>query len=101
MKPSRKVVVAALLCLSLAACAPSANDQERVPGAQGEVAGFWLGLWHGVIAPVTFVVSLFSVKYGMYEVHNNGGWYDLGFLIGLGSLHGGGVAGRRAKRRRG
>jgi hypothetical protein len=80
----------------LAGCLPAANAQAEVPQAPG----FWLGLWHGIIAPLSFAVSLFSSSVGMYEVHNNGGWYDFGFLIGLGMLHGGGAAGRGHRRRR-
>jgi hypothetical protein len=83
---------AGLLLLALAACMPGANDRVEVV----QSAGFWLGLWHGFIAPVTFVISRFASSVGMYEVHNNGGWYDFGFLLGLGMLHGGGAAGRGA-----
>lgn len=48
--------------------------------------GFWMGLWHGTIAPVTFIVSLFSDSVEMYSVNNNGGWYNFGFLLGIGGL---------------
>ena len=37
---------------------------------QGIVAGFWRGLWHGLIAPATFVLSPFSSGVRIYEVHN-------------------------------
>jgi hypothetical protein len=85
--------IAALLLL--AACAPGAN----VYAVTDRPPGFWMGLWHGFIAPITFIVSLFSSSVGMYEVHNNGGWYNFGYLIGLGMLHGGGAAGNKARRR--
>ena len=67
--------------------------------------GFWRGLWNGIIAPITFVISLFTDKVRMYEVHNNGGWYDFGFVLGAmiafgGSAGGGGVASRRRAVRR-
>jgi hypothetical protein len=55
-----------------------------------KVAGFWAGYWHGVIAPITFVISLFNPGVRIYETHNNGGWYDLGFLLGASSSLGGG-----------
>lgn len=63
-------------------------------------AGFWLGLWHGAISWVTLVIGLFSDQVQVYEVHNRGGLYDLGFLLGVGLVHGGGsrAAGRRAPR---
>jgi hypothetical protein len=56
----------------------------------GDIAGFWMGLWHGIIAPITFIISLFTDSVSMYEVHNTGGWYDFGFVLGAGILFGGG-----------
>jgi hypothetical protein len=52
--------------------------------------GFWGGLWHGIIAPFSFVISLFMDNVAMYAVNNNGGWYDFGFVLGAGILFGGG-----------
>ena len=73
--------------LVLAACAPGANDAA----ASGqELAGFWLGLWHGIITPVTFVISLFNDNINLYEVHNNGNWYNFGFVLGLSIVFGSG-----------
>jgi hypothetical protein len=90
----------ALLLLVLAACAPGANELVGVPDAEGAVAGFWMGLWHGLIAPVTFLISLFSDSVEMYEAHNNGGWYNFGFLIGLTVPLGGGARSGAKRRRR-
>lgn len=59
------------------------------------MAGFWLGLWHAIIAPVTFVISLFTETVNVYEVHNNRNWYNFGFVLGAGILLGGGAAGSR------
>ena len=47
------------------------------------VAGFWLGLWQGLILPITFLVSLFQDGVGIYEVHNDGAWYDFGYVLGV------------------
>ncbi len=87
------------LILLLSACAAGANPQAATPAVDGTIAGFWLGLWHGVIAPVTFVISLLSDTVGVYEVHNNGAWYDLGFVLGLGFIVGGGSTGVRGATR--
>ena len=57
-------------------------------------AGFFQGLWHGVIAVVTFIISLFSENVQVYEVNNNGGWYDFGFLLGVICIWGGGAKAR-------
>lgn len=88
------------LLLLVLACAPGVNAQLDVPSAEGIVAGFWLGLWHGVIAPITFVISLFSERVELYEVHNNGGWYNAGFLLGLSIVFGGGGAGANGRGRK-
>lgn len=52
--------------------------------------GFIGGLWHGIIAPFSFVCSIFLDDVAMYAVNNSGGWYDFGFVIGAGILFGGG-----------
>ena len=51
--------------------------------------GFWSGLWHGAITPFAWVGSLFSNDIAIYAVNNNGGWYDFGFILGIGGLTGG------------
>ena len=51
--------------------------------------GFWGGLWHGMIAPFAWIGSLFSDDIAIYAVNNNGGWYDFGFILGIGALTGG------------
>jgi hypothetical protein len=33
-------------------------------------------------------VSLFDDDVAIYEMNNNGGWYDLGFLMGVGGSWG-------------
>lgn len=95
-RPSpRLVVLVTVAGLVLTACLAGVNPEMGVAPDDGQLAGFWLGLWHGFIAPVTFVVSLFSDTVNMYEVHNSGNWYDFGFVLGAGILFGGGGAGSR------
>ncbi len=88
------VVLLSLLAISMLGCAAGPNHLRNTPAADNSVAGFSLGLWHGVILPITFVISLFNDNISIYEVHNNGGWYNFGFLIGLmiigGIIFGGG-----------
>lgn len=64
---------------------PGPNSKYKLQGAKP--AGFLGGLWHGFIAVITFIVSLFSPKVTMWETNNNGHWYELGFLIGVGVFY--------------
>lgn len=93
MKKAVVLVGLVLLCVLLVSCAPGPNAQVNTPDVHGVIAGFWRGLWHGIIAPITFIVSLFNDSIHMYDVHNNGGWYNFGFLFGLTTLWGGGAHG--------
>jgi len=67
-----------------------AGPNSRFEIAEATPAGFWAGLWHGVIAPVAFIVSLFQPGVRMYEVKNSGWKYELGFLLGVLIVLGGG-----------
>ena len=53
-------------------------------------AGFWYGLWHGVISFISLIIHLFNDTVMVYEKNNTGGWYDFGFLLGVIFIWGGG-----------
>ncbi|NLG29032.1 MAG: hypothetical protein GX557_14060 [Chloroflexi bacterium] len=95
MRVLRSLCVLLVVLVLLTACAPGPNASVDRPNEEGEVAGFWRGLWHGIISPVTFIVSLFTRTVQFYEVHNNGNWYNFGFVLGAGILTGGGLFGSR------
>jgi hypothetical protein len=63
--------------------APGPNPVINQPDALGRVARAGAGLWHGIIAPATLLISFFNSDIRMYEVHNTGSEYDLGFFVGL------------------
>ena len=90
-----------LLCVVIlvTSCFPGTNPSQDVISEFGVNAGFLRGLWHGIIAPFTFVVSLFTENINLYEVHNNGGWYDFGFVIGAGIIFSGSGCASKHKRR--
>ncbi len=81
-----------LFVLLLSGCA----HQSFIPTLHA--AGFWKGLLHGFIAPVSFIVSLFT-DYRIYEFPNAGRWYDFGFMIGIGGFSGGLFGASRNKRK--
>lgn len=86
MKPRTIAIFGAILLLSACATAPYGVEGTR---------GFFWGLFDGAVAPIAFVLSLFSSEIGIYGVPNSGGWYDFGFLLGLTVWAGGSHAARR------
>ncbi len=66
------------------------NSKYAQPGARP--AGFWAGLWHGIVSPITFIISLFNSGVRFYELNNNGRWYDFGFILGVSGALGGGAS---------
>jgi len=79
--------------LALTACAATQSDAAVATAAT--TPGFWLGVWHGFIFPVAWIVSLFVDNVAVYAVPNNGGWYDFGFFVGIVFI---GVGARSSKR---
>ncbi len=76
-----------IIALLFTSCAPGNEEFTQ------QSAGFFMGLWHGFISLITFVISLFSENVGIYEVNNNGGWYNFGFILGVSVFFGGGSKG--------
>lgn len=93
----RPVWTAAAVLLLLGACAASGNESAATQAGQ---PGFWPGLWHGLISPITFLLSLFRDDVGIYEVGNSGGWYDFGFMFGVSVVFGGPARARYGSSRR-
>ena len=101
MRMPQMMIAAVLVCilvvsLVVSGCAAGPNQLVET----SSVPGFWRGLWHGLIAPITFVISIFDHGFGIYEVRNSGHWYDLGFVLGILCLHGGTATRRNVRRRR-
>ncbi len=96
-RTGRTLLVVTLVVLAAAGCAAGANPAVDTGT---DPAGFWLGLWHGLISPITFIVSLFDDDVNIYEVANNGNWYDFGFMLGVSMVFSGGAGGGAAARRR-
>ena len=72
----RLLPLAALAALSACATQSAAAVAPAAPG-------FLLGLWHGFIFPIAWVLSLFVPEVAVYAVPNNGGWYDFGYFLGI------------------
>ncbi|MDP8211530.1 MAG: hypothetical protein RAO94_04500 [Candidatus Stygibacter australis] len=90
-----KIILLCFLVILILSCTAGSNEFTT---QKGNDAGFFKGFWHGLISIVTLIISLFTDKISIYEVHNAGFLYDLGFLLGAGTLTGG-TLWRRRKRR--
>jgi hypothetical protein len=85
MKRSRlilAIVSSVLVSLLVLGCA------HQPPPSSPGFHGFLKGLLHGFIAPVSFILSLFS-DHRIYAFPNAGRWYDFGFMLGIGGFSGG------------
>jgi len=100
MKKNLSLILSVILFSMTAACAPGSSIQVNtsdssiqlsIPGAnpmvnqpdpQGRVAGAFTGLWHGIISPITLILSFFNADIQIYEVHNAGSEYNFGFMLG-------------------
>jgi hypothetical protein len=83
MKRIALFILLLTLTMNLVSCA----DPEVIKECVSEnTYGFWGGLWHGIVAPFSFFGSLIWDDISMYAVNNNGGWYDFGFILGVGGL---------------
>jgi len=66
------------VCVLLAGCTPGGGRYDA-----SSPAGFLAGIWHGWIAPVSLIIGLFDDTTRIYEQHNTGWFYDLGFYIAI------------------
>lgn len=82
----KKTILFISTILLLTSCANSIDVTECLTT---DKVGFWYGLWHGMIAPFSWVCSLFMDSVSIYATYNNGGWYDFGFILGIGALSSG------------
>lgn len=78
----RRVLIPLAICLCilllLSACAPGDGSYTKA-----HPAGFFWGVWHGWIAPITLIIGLFNKNIRVYETVNTGWWYDFGFYLAI------------------
>ena len=95
MKIQKSVCILFLIILiTVSGCVPG-DDKHTAE----EPAGFFWGIWHGWIAPISLIWQLFNPEIRVYEPQNIGWWYDFGFYIAIISGFGG-ISFSRKKRRK-
>jgi len=87
------VLVLLMVCICLSGCVPGDGTNSA-----GHLAGVFSGIWHGWIAPFSLIYSLFNKSISIYEVYNNGFWYDFGFYMAIISGFGGLALFRKKKK---
>lgn len=59
---------------------PGSASKYKTEGAPP--ASFLSGVWHGMLLPILFLVSLFKDEVSIYETVNNAKAYHFGYLFG-------------------
>jgi hypothetical protein len=77
---NKKITLFVLCVMLLSSCADAQHVEACLQGHQYGILG---GFWHGLIAPLSFIGSLFSDDIAVWAPNNNGVWYSLGFLCGV------------------
>jgi hypothetical protein len=80
----RQLALAVVLLLPFSGCVPGDGACTAA-----DPAGFFSGIWHGWIAPISLVWGFFNESVRVYEPHNTGWWYDFGYYMAIISGFGG------------
>ena len=86
------IALTIVLLFTLTGCVPGDGTYTA-----DKPAGFFWGIWHGWVAPISLIIGIFNHSIRIYEPMNTGWWYDLGFYMAIISGFGG-VALSRKKR---
>jgi len=92
MKYFAIILLCLILVVTFSGCFPRTDNVEK-----SSPAGFFKGIWHGWIAPISLIVSLFDHTVRIYEPYNTGWWYDFGFYIAVIAGFGGVALSRKQK----
>lgn len=74
----KNIILLMVILLIAASCMPGAGSN-----AIDNPAGFFRGIWHGWIAPISLIFGFFDPHISIYETYNTGWWYDLGFYMAI------------------
>jgi len=90
MKSALKFVCATAAILALSACVAGSGASQQAAAA-GPMSLLFLGIWHGLIAPITLIIEIINRlaphaipwTARMYEAKGAQVEYDVGFYLGL------------------
>ena len=75
----------AVAVLILTGCAHPHQIASCLPTAE-EPSGFWFGTWNGMTMFFSLIGSAFSNNITIYDVNNNGWFYNFGFVCGFSAI---------------
>ena len=82
-----RIAVAFAALMLVAGCAAGDNNEWT----DADPAGFFAGLWHGALLIIALIVSFFTNDVTIYEISNTGTAYNIGFVLGILIVSGGGT----------
>ena len=71
------MLLVVMVCLTGCMARITENHDERPP------SGFFRGIWHGWIAPISLVLQFVDRDYRMFDPYNNGFAYEIGFYMAV------------------
>lgn len=86
------LALALMLIFVLTSCVPGDGTYTA-----DKPAGFFWGIWHGWVAPISLIIGIFNHSIRIYEPVNTGWWYDFGFYMAIISGFGGLALSRRRR----
>ena len=72
------IIEVIILTILFTSCMPGGGSSTT-----DDPSGFFMGIWHGWIAPISLIVGFFNSEIRIYEIYNTGWWYDFGFYIAI------------------
>lgn len=84
------ILIVSALFLMLYASTPAQAWLQAYEVTSNANYGFLYGLWHGIIAPFAVIAYFFDNDIVLYSSINNGFLYNIGFLLGISIIIGGG-----------
>lgn len=80
----KKYILLIILLFVLTGCMASVT-----PAFESNPAGFFIGIWHGWLAPLSLVLQIFNPQHSIFEINNTGFGYEIGFYMAVISGFGG------------
>ncbi len=78
MKTTKVIALLLLTLATLSSCIPGDGTSTAT-----DPDGFFWGVWHGWIAPISLVWGVFESNIRVYEPVNSGWWYDFGYYMAI------------------